>query len=183
MINNPFTGWVPVVIGLALVAAAAFGGYYLFLQVYDLFRGLDSALMAILLVALISALIIGNGLHHIGQMQSVNRLRLEKKAELYGRIITACFRLLKTGSEANRRAAAELEAAGQQLVLWGRVSVLKQFTVMQSFDPQSAEFEEELENLLRAMRRDLGQSNLGLYQGDLFELLPGEEIPRSTRHN
>jgi len=180
---NQLATLVSILLGLALLAAVAFGGYYLFLQTYDLFRGLDYALTAILLVALIGTLMIAGAIRYAGRMLGVNQLRLEKKAELYARLMAASVRLLESDSDNEGQTGAELEAVALELACWGGSSVLKQFSALQSLDPQSPAMKTALESLLRAMRRDLGQSNLGLNQGDLLKLLYWGENRGTMRHD
>jgi hypothetical protein len=154
------------------------------LQTYDLFRSLDYTLSAVLLVALIGALVIAGAIRHAGRMLGVNRLRLEKKAELYGRLMAASVRLLEADSDAGGPTGAELQAIALELVLWGGSGVLKQLIAVRSLDPRNPNMKPALENLLRAMRQDLGHNSLGLKQGDLLDLLPfGEENPGSKRRD
>ena len=68
-------------------------------------------------------------------------------------------------------------------MLWASTAVLKQFVALRRMDPQISPNDpvkrSVIEKMMREMRRDLGQYNLGLGDNELTDLLPkngGEEI-------
>lgn len=181
--DNVFT----VLFGVALLAALGVGGYVLFQHTYGLFTAVDQRLAAILVVTLIAALIIGLSIRRAGHMSGVRRLRLDKKAEGYGRLVEAWSGTLGPQQPRSETSAADPDVA-HHLVLWASPGVLKQVAEYRRLSPGSVSTDPAMrlaiEKVLREMRNDLGQNNLGLGEGQLLELLlsdVGNAAPEAVR--
>ena len=69
----------------------------------------------------------------------------------------------------------DLRGAEPRLGLWASTAVLKQFVALRRMDPQISPNDPVkravIEKMLREMRRDFGQYNLGIGDNDLTDLL------------
>jgi hypothetical protein len=177
--KSPARG-LSIIIGLALLAALAVGAFLFFKDIYRLFVALDPQVAVTVVVALIAALFIALSIRRSGQVSGVRCLRLERKAEIYGHMIQAWSRMSARQhcGSLSEVAAADLKAAEQRLVLWASTGVLKQFKAYRRMNPpinpEDPAILPLIEKVLREMRRDLGQHNLGLGDSDLVDLLLGD---------
>jgi hypothetical protein len=166
-----------ILFGLALLVALGIGAYLFFQDIYRYFASLDQQVAAIVAAILIASLLIALSIRRAGKMSSVRRLRLEKKAEIYGQLIRKCFEGLvqPNSGSASHKVSEDLPEVEHRLVLWASTAVLKHFVAYRRMDPQISPNDSVkrsvIEKMLREMRRDLGHHNLGLGDNDLTDLL------------
>ena len=165
---------------LALLIALGMGAYLFFQDIYRFLVSLDPQIAAIVAAILIASLLIALSIRRAGKMSGVRRMRLEKKAEIYEQLIRKCSEgLVRPTPDLPPLAVSnDLRGAEPRLVLWASTAVLKQFVALRRMDPQISPNDpvkrSVIEKMLREMRRDLGQYNLGLGDNDLTDLLPKE---------
>lgn len=107
-----------------------------------------------------------------------------RKAEVYGefmKLMVGNFKSVKAqeslpeaagGAPANAESTEQLFSFKQNLIVWGHPKVIRSYTrfesQLQDADPKTMIV--SADRVLRAMRRDLGNSNLFLKQGELWGL-------------
>ena len=156
--------WSIVTAVIVLLAILGVGAWYFFGMLIAIFSGLEQSLTAILVTTLLAAAILAFGLQRIGRRVNADQLH-QHKAHAYGRLLAALMGITDRGTRVDLR---ELQAAEQELLLWGSSAVIRSYTVLRSLgwpldlsEPES-EVSFLLEKLVRDMRKDLGQYNLGL---------------------
>jgi len=176
-----FSTFLGIVFGLALLAALLAGGYFLFRYVVDLFATLEptvATLTAIAsVVALLCAIIVAGGLKTRGQQDQRVGTRVEK-TRLYEQLLSFCGEQLQ-GQKSTEELAADsaLVHLRQLLILHGSPKVITAYLDLQRQARQEGKQGDEipalLNNLVAAMREDLGQTSLNLKENDLLDLLRG----------
>jgi hypothetical protein len=168
---------LPILFGLALLVVLGIGAYLCFQDIYRFLVSLDPQITAIMAAILIASLLIALSIRRAGKMSGVLRLALEKKTEIYGQLIRKWPEELvrpNPGSP-SLKVSNDLREAKSQLMLWASTAVLKQFSALRRMDPLISPNDPAqravIEKMLREMRRDLGQYNLGLGDNDLTDLL------------
>ena len=162
---------------LALLVALGIGAYLFFQDIYRFLVSLDPQIAAIVAAILIASLLIALSIRRAGKMSGVRRLGLEKKAEIYGQLIRKWSEDLVQPNPGSPPLGVsnDLREAEHQLVLWASTAVLKQFIALRRMDPQISPNDPAkrpvIEKMLREMRRDLWQHNLGIGDRDLSNLL------------
>lgn len=165
---------------LALLVALGMGAYLFFQDIYRFLVSLDPQVAAIVAAILIASLLIALSIRRAGKMSGVRRLGLEKRAEIYGQLIRKCSEgpVRPNSGPGSHKVSEDLRGAEHRLVLWASTAVLKQFVAWRRMDPQISATDpvkrSVIEKMLREMRRDLGQYNLGIGDNDLTDLLPKE---------
>ena len=195
---KPVKTLLPTLLGLTLLGALIVGAYIAFGWLIHLFSGLDMQVAAVICAAVVAVLFsavmipfiirIGETLKHMERLRG-------KKAEVYRRLLAAWASALRQPANAGRQRALhmedELQAAEQQLLLWGSRSVIKHYVVYQKqatpHEPHDPAVMPFIEKVLIEIRKDLGQSNVGLETGDVIELLLNHvrhdpESPDTTLH-
>ena len=175
--RNPLSILLALIILGGLIAGTYFFLQWLFLA---LGAGEDSSLAMVVAVLFAMTLLIA-GIRQAGQSQEVDPLRFEKKAKAYQQLIDAWALSVSDSSfSPNGNQSAALQGALQEVTLWGSSEVIRHLrpfsqksTPINVQDPQERN---QVENVLRAMRRDLGQSNLVLHHDDLLNLF----VPSSS---
>ena len=182
-----FNDIVVVLLSVGFLIASAIGGYVLLVQTYGLFANLDQSLIAVLAVVLIGTFVIAISIRRAADAQGEQRLRFEKKAQCYQRLIETWREVLSqpTGPQA-KEAMAAFQATEQQLVLWASSNVIKQFAKCRRMNPQTTLTDPAMhlavENVLREIRRDLGQNSMGIKEDDLLSLYLGEPDIGPSHH-
>lgn len=175
--------------GLALLGTLIAGAYVALRWIGHLLIGLDTqvasviyaAVAAVLCSAVTLSLIVRSG----EQQRSLESLR-GQKADSYRRFLTAWSHTLSQAANLDGQNAPHWEdtlyAAEQQLLLWGSNSVVKHYAAYRQqetpHDSRDSAVKPLIEKILQEIRRDLGQSNVGIQTGDLFNLLVD-----TTRHD
>jgi len=168
-----------------ITLAAILGtGYGLFRFVHFLFSGIFSleANLAAAIIATAATVIVSVFGIVINQQQLKNREIAEshrpQKIELYmefmNNIIIKTLQLTKkegTDFLNNQDVKKEMESFFQQftgdLIVWGSPKVIKAYTNFRNFGEQP-QILLKLDDMLRAIRQDLGHSNRGIKKGDLI---------------
>lgn len=176
-------------LGFALIGALIAGMYFILRSVVNLFYRLDMHVASILyisaLACLCSAAMISLIVRLGQKRRSMERLQREKAA-VYQRFLVTWSNMLNQASMRNTQSALhianDLRVAEQQLLLWGSNHVLKCYTVYQNYEtpynPRDPSVLLLIEKVLQEIRKDLGQSNVGIQTGDLLNLLVD-----TARHN
>ena len=186
---NPPNSTFAVLLGLALLAALAAGAYLFFQDIYQLLQTLDRQVAAGIVAGLVAALYIGLSIRRAGQVSGLQQLRLSRKSESYARFLAAASRMPPEQDDGTRSEAApsKVEAATGDLLLWAGTGVIKQLVAYRRANPRMVLSDptshSNLENLLRAMRTDLGENNVGLGEKDLANLLTPAGVNSSERSN
>lgn len=171
-----------VLLGCVLLGALIAGAYFALRFVINLFDGLDAhvasgiyaAVIAVIVNAAMIALIVRLG----WKLRSMERVRMEKAA-VYQRFLAAWSSALSQAATASTPSALRIgndpQAAEHQLLLWGSNNVIKYYTAYQNHEtppnPHDPAVLPLIEKILQEMRKDLGQSNVGIQTGDLLNLL------------
>lgn len=163
-----------VILAIAMLIGLGFGAYYIAIEIYQYFQDISEERDMILMVVLISTVIIGISISRAGRVHGVQRLRLEKKTQCYERFVKVWCDMatLEPGDTASITAATEaLATAIALLKLWASNQVIKQIVILQASSANSIANGNSrnvtIEPVIRAMRTDLGLSNLQLNTGDL----------------
>lgn len=146
----------------------------------------DETSVAIILAVFIGLVVLAAGIRQAGGSHETDRLRFEKKAAAYQRLLDAwalaASKKESLSREDDRRA---MEAALHEVTLWGNSEVIRHLRPFSRrttpLDIHNTQERIALENVLRAMRRDLGQHNLVLQEGDLLNLLVGRGSQTSSQ--
>jgi hypothetical protein len=182
---NTLNDIVSGVLALVLLAALGIGAYYALKLVLDLFAGLEERvgmmLNATMIAVAVTALIISIALRSGPKRESMARLH-QKKADVYRRFVEVWAEVLRHKDAENtgdwHRTEAELKAVEKHLILWGSSGVIKRYAACKNTDSQKGYHDSKpsqlIEKVILEMRKDLGQSNLGLEGGYLFDLLTGK---------
>lgn len=138
---------------------------------------------ATILVSVITV-VIGKQLEKKREIEQQHRIQ---KIEIYEHFMEEWFKILRTSSTRKRAKYGSdelpiseenllkfLEEFSRKLILWGSRGVIKQYVAFRSFGIKSGQPDPQIllhfENVLLAIRKDLGHSNRGLNQGDLLAL-------------
>jgi len=178
-----------VLLGCALLGALIAGAYFALRFAINLFYGLDAHVASVIYAAVIAVIFSAamiSSLVRLGQKRrSIERVQREK-ASVYQRFLATWSSMLNQVSTRSTQSALhianDLRVAEQQLLLWGSNNVLKYYAAYQNHetpynlrDPSVLPL---IEKVLQEIRKDLGQSNVGIQTGDLLNLLVD-----TARHN
>ncbi len=165
-----------VILGLLLLVILIGGIYLVSGEVFSLLSSLDHQLAVILVATLLASLAVAFGIRRAGYISGVQHYRIEKKAESYSRLLDAWFRVLsrQRSKSVSDKVGVELDVAQQQILLWATPQVIKIALQVQHLrhqePPESPLLRSAVEQMIREMRSDLGQSSLSLPEGDLVDL-------------
>lgn len=166
-----------ILVVLALLIALTIGAYLFFQDICRLLVSLDQQTTAIVVGVLIGSLLIGLSIRRAGKISGVRRLGTEKRADIYRQLIQKWSEspVRSNPGSATHKLSENRYAVEHQLALWASTAVLKQYVALRRMDPQISINDPAkrlvLEKMMREMRRDLGQYNLGLGDNDLTDLL------------
>ena len=133
-------------------------------------------------IAFAGTVIAGIGAVVISQQRSKSREIAEshrpKKVELYSKFITTMVDILRThngGESVSIEASKELEDFffnfTSQVVLWGSPGVLRHYATFRHIGQErNPNVLLIVDDMMQAMRKDLGLSNWGLARGDLMKM-------------
>ena len=150
------------VILLAGLAALGWVGWWLFRKVHAVSSSLDPSFVIGVITFLACTALIVLAIHRNGASRAA---RLRCRAEVYEAALIVVLR-----ASARQVNAAEWRRIRARLFLWGSRPVLRQFTELEA-DRGSLDMDEptvpgRLAALIRAMRMDLGQGDMGLAAAD-----------------
>ena len=184
-----------IALGLFIMAALIFATYLLIAKVWDIFSAVDPKLgaglatgLATIIVSLISVL----ASKHLDRKAEILAHLREKKIPTYEKIIKFIFSLT-FAEKIGKRPPSEKEMIKfmaeitQELVIWGSDGMLNAFSKFKMMDLENTDNNSEnpyavlfiVENLLLAIRKDLGHKNKNVSQGKILRLfindLPDED--------
>ena len=171
-----------ILLGFALFGALITGAYFALQSIVNLFYRLNvhvaSVIYASVLSCLFSMVIISLTIRLGRKRRGMERMQREKAA-VYQRFLATWSSMLNQASTRSTQSALhianDLRVAEQQLLLWGSNNVLKYYTAYQNhetpYNPRDPSVLPLIEKILHEMRKDLGQSNVGIQTGDLLNLL------------
>ena len=171
-----------ILLGFALFGALITGAYFALQSIVNLFYRLNvhvaSVIYASVLSCLFSMVIISLTVRLGRKRRGMERMQREKAA-VYQRFLATWSSMLNQASTSSTQStlhiANDLRVAEQQLLLWGSNNVLKCYTAYQNhetpYNPRDPSVLPLIEKILHEMRKDLGQSNVGIQTGDLLNLL------------
>jgi len=172
-------GAIRFLLGLAIVGAIGWAGYKLVIAIAAYLKSLDSDLA----VAIIAAAIAGFGsilslaLSKAYETKASIRQELRtKKTPVYEGIVRTLFEFMLAAKRGEPTLTDEkttefMWKTMEQLTIWGSDELVASFTKLKSQaigDPLKAIF--VLEDLLFAIRKDLGHKNRGLRRGGILRL-------------
>ena len=183
-----------IALGLILLGLLVFGGYLLIAKIWDVFSSIDPKLgaglvaaSATILVSVFTVLVS----KHLERKAEILALLREKKIPTYEKIINFIFNLTfaeKLGKKqpSEKEMIKFMAEITQELVIWGSDEMLEAFYKFRMAsienadgtvtDPYSVLF--MVEDLLLAIRKDLGHKNKNISRGKILGLfvndLPNE---------
>jgi hypothetical protein len=169
---------VSTLFGFALLGAIGYGLFLLARLGAGFLEGIDPGLhapgAAAALTLILCASIIANGLHSVARRDDVRRQR-EARAAVYEQVLRLQGPRGGPGLLTNDEQGAE-----QLMVLHASPAVLRAYLRLRGAHDISAagSAPEVLAELVRAMRRDLGQRGTDVTVGELAELLAPAARPR-----
>jgi hypothetical protein len=178
-----------MLLGFALFGALIIGAYFALQSVVNLFYGLNVHVVSVIYASVLSCLfsvVIISLTVRLGQKRiGIERMQREKAA-VYQRFLATWSSMLNqartSSTQSTLHIASDLRVAEQQLLLWGSNNVLKYYAAYQNYEilhnPRDPSVLPLIEKILQEMRKDLGQSNVGIQTGDLLNLLVD-----TARHN
>lgn len=172
-----------IILGLLLLALIIWGGYKIFLIIWDAFKTVDPTLAtgiiaasATILVSILSVLI----QKYIENKQKILNEHRNKVAPLYEKFISFMFQLLfaeKFGEKqlSEKESIKKFAEFTQAIVVWGSDDVIKAFFNFKNAsinlnNASNLTLLNTVEDLLLAIRKDLGHSNKGLDRGKIMGL-------------
>lgn len=163
--------------GVALLAAIGYAGWYLARWGVGVWNGASATVQigaAAALTLIVCAAIIANGLHSVARRDDVGRQR-EARAAVYEQVLRLRVSHGVPGLLTNDEQGAE-----QLMLLHASPAVLRAHLRVrgaQDADGTGAA-QDAMADLVRAMRRDLGQRGSDVSAGELAELLAPAPRPR-----
>lgn len=111
---------------------------------------------------------------YLEQQREDERRRRERMTPIYEELVTTLYKGAGGGETAADELAAFLNELAQRLLLWGSPPIIQAFnawrTAVQALPEGSPQSLLSFEQLIFAMRADLGQSNEGLEAADLLRV-------------
>lgn len=166
-------------LGFSLLVLISVATYTLIKTLIDLLLALDPrvaaaivAASATVLVSVFSVLIS----KYLEQRAKIVQEIRDKKIPVYEELINFVFKIVKSTKKGDQLAEDEIENFmfnfTQQVIVWGSDSVLQAFYKFKHNDDSGDGLQVALrmEELLLAIRRDLGHDNKGLSQGKILGL-------------
>lgn len=165
----------PVVVALAIVAAIGVGAIFLGGEAVRVLSTLTADTAAVVVALLLGAVIVAGAVRSAGNASGPRRLRLERKADAYARALA----ILGNGEipEVQTGGGDDWVQVRRDLALWASIGVLRRLAELPDAGgnqvPTGSDSGTGLDMLIRDMRQDLGQANLGLKAGQLTVLAAG----------
>ena len=170
-----------MVVPLLVVAALGFGLYLFLAALIDKLNSIGSDLSkaiiagAVTIFAAVVSLVLGKiWEQHLKIKQEIR----EKKIPVYEEQIKTYFSMMfdeKCGKPkpTDQEIIIAIRGFTEKLIIWGGPKVIKAWSDFRLADWQNSKPEEvfaRIENLMRVLREDLGNSNKGLAYGDFIKL-------------
>lgn len=170
---------VSIVLGTTLLGALGAGGYVGVQGLLDLFATLEPQVAMLTvgfsIVTLLCASIVAGGLKWRGRKEKEMQLRAEK-ADVYEKILICWGEVLSTRTNSIEPSLLnDLHKLERVLTLRGSAKVIKLYGEIQTcanrLTPQSPDLPSLIAKLAFEMRRDLGQSTIGVGEHELLTVL------------
>jgi hypothetical protein len=165
-------------LGFALLAVLVYGAYALISAAWKALNEANpqvSAAIAAAAATLIVAVVTVVGGKILERQAAVAKELRDKKSPVYEDLLKFMFRLLTANQQGNPVSPEEIVSAlsdfTQRLMVWGSdlvVAAWVRFRQSASSDPKLLLL--SVENVIAAIRRDLGHKNANLVAGDLLSL-------------
>lgn len=165
-----------ILLAMLFLGGLVTGAFYFFRWLFSAIGAGEEPYVAIVVAVLVVVVVLVAGIRRAGRSKETDPFRFEKKAAAYQRLIDVWAAAISDNEflrSENERLA--LETALREVTLWGSSEVIRHLRQLSQktspIDIHDTQVRAALENVLRAMRRDLGQNNLVLQKGDLLNLL------------
>jgi hypothetical protein len=126
-------------------------------------------------VSIITVMISSFGGKYLEYKQSIKKYLYEKKKEPYEEFIKIFYELMRNREDFSEKNATEkLFLPSEKLTMWGSNKVIKEWLKFRKFPQNTANPQDVLfcaENILFAIRKDMGQKKFGLKKGDLLSFI------------
>lgn len=174
--------WFGLILFVVVVAGVVYGAWLLIASVTSWIMSQESQVAAAMIM-LAGTVIVGVAAVVYSQQRAKARDTAEthrpKKVEVYGGFIANLIRMIrsqKQGRSFEPKVHEEVENFfydfTKDLMLWGSPTVLLRYRSFRTVDSTSGvDAILLLDDVLSAMREDVGLSNIGLFRGDLIQLL------------
>lgn len=170
-------GRLQAALGLLLLVAIVIAGYFLLRIAWSLFADLDPQVSAAIAVAL-SAVVVVPLTRWFDRKKYREEPLQSRKVEVYSRFVRGLVGAMLSGKDSLESDLKEFFAdITPDLTIWASDEVLRRWSVMrrrfadehyQNID--AAVLMIEIEDLMKAVRRDLGHGNKNLQSGDILGL-------------
>ena len=174
--------WIPLLLALAVLVGVVYGTWWLLAQLLAWVM-VQPSQVAAAIIAFAGTVIAGIGAVVISQQRAKAREITEShrpnKTKLYTEFITRVVGIMrehKGGKTLDAAATKKLEDFffdfTTRVMLWGSPSVLQHYGAFRRVgEKANPNILLLLDDILQAMRKDLGLSNWGLTRGDLIKML------------
>ena len=176
-----------IVFGLILLAALAYGLYWLALELFTLLAKLKEGVLTALIRAM-ATVFAGITAVIISQKQSkqrdIDESHRPKKVEIYKKFLDAVSGLMAAQNEnVSKKGLSDQELVDYlvefktELLLWGSPLVIKRQLEFEKVSRNNGNIFTAVNNLYEAIREDIGLSNKGLNSHELVKMYlsdPGE---------
>jgi len=184
---------LPYALVVGVIGGLGVGAFLLTRELVGALAGMSTEARAAILAALatpIVAILSVVATHFYARKREIAAAQLARKTEFYGDFLEEYFELLtsltgKKGTKPSKTAADELQRkmldhaskTARRLILWGGWKTIQCYLAMRNLAAETPEGEPSnpnimlrFEDLLHAIRKELGHPNRGLARGDLLRL-------------
>ena len=182
--NNKIAASARLVLGLLTVGALAWLAYVLASHAFRLFAGLQSETSAAIIAAAGTVLVSLVSLlttKYLERRNAVERENRLKKIPVYEELIAFIFRILHQGKPGYPQMSGDelipaYAGLTEKMIVWGSDAAVKAFGDFRVASLQMGQGQGllqglvTLEDLMRAIRKDLGYENAKLVRGDILRL-------------
>ncbi|MDO8331897.1 MAG: hypothetical protein Q7T36_15640 [Fluviicoccus sp.] len=164
-------------IGLLILLGLLVGAWVALTLVFQWFGSLDENLAAALITALLGLI----GLWYTqweSKTRDISENHREKKIEVYNNFFDLVERFQNNaipasaldGGDVSEQLKAEFRRLTRGLLIWGSPAVIRAYLKFRVVSAEGGNILLAVDEMYRAMRKDLGNSNFGLQNGDLIRL-------------
>lgn len=173
-----------LILGMGLIGLIVFGVFKLLAFFYNQVLSIEPRISAALITGLIA--IIATSLtitipKYLEKRMEIEEHLREKKSQTYKELVELLFKILM-GSKTNESLTENelikfMSRFTENLILWGSEEVIQNYKAYRMYfvnrnqgEALTLESINLMENLLLAIRKDMGHKNKGLQQGDILSL-------------
>jgi hypothetical protein len=165
-----------LVLAFSLLALGGYGGYLIFLKITDALKNVDPNVSAALIAGVIT-IIFSVFIASYNSRKAIERTAFEahreNKASIYNEFTEIIIQLMpdRTAEKLSQDIEELLYRFTAKITIYGSPSVIKAYGKWRVFSDDNDEDEHSLiDDILREIRVDLGESNEGLESGELISL-------------